>query len=113
MLTFMRGATGNLASQARCVGVFIFDDDEPEQRETLSFFLRSPDNNHVRIMSGRGRKVVHIVDNDGTYNKKFFGMCFCGWISYSIATPHNQLSIINKTVFINFITSQMCITCFV
>lgn len=64
-LTFQKGATGMLASEARCVGVFIFDDNEPEQNETLSFFLRSPNNNTVRIMPGRERKQIHIVDNDG------------------------------------------------
>ena len=56
--------------------MFVFDDDDPEETESLSFHIRSPNTSAVRIMQGRDRKEIFIVDNDGepsfcrVYNKK-------------------------------------------
>ena len=69
-LTFRRGALANFAFDAECVAVFAFDDAVPEQTESLSFHLRSPDTSAVRIMPGRDQQQIYITDNDGKYTNQ-------------------------------------------
>ena len=64
-LTFREGTSGSRPSDAACVGVFIFEDPYPEETESLSFHIRSPNTSKVRIMEGRGQNNVFIRDNDG------------------------------------------------
>ena len=66
-LTFLPGENGSFAFEAKCVAVFVIDDDEPEETESLFFHLRSPNTSAVRIMRGRERLLVYITDNDGEY----------------------------------------------
>ena len=47
------------------MSVFIFEDPYPEETESLSFHIRSPNTSEVRIMEGRGQNNVFIRDNDG------------------------------------------------
>ena len=64
-LTFREGTNGSRPSEAACISVFIFEDPYPEETETLSFHIRSPNTSKVRIMEGRGQNNVFIRDNDG------------------------------------------------
>lgn len=63
-LTFREGADGSLPSDAECVGVFIFDDALPEDTESLSFRILSPNTSAVRIMEGHEWKRILILDDD-------------------------------------------------
>ena len=56
------------------MAVFVFDDVEPEETESLSFHLRSPDTSAVRIMQGRDQQRIFIVDNDGEHQMEHSSM---------------------------------------
>ena len=64
-LTLRKGADGEQARDAACVGVFIFDDAIPEETESLSFHIRSLNTSVARIMEGCEAMRVFILDNDG------------------------------------------------
>lgn len=64
-LTFREGTDGSRPSDAVCVAIFIFEDRYPEETESLSLHIWSPNTSEVRIMEGRGWSNVYITDNDG------------------------------------------------
>ena len=48
--------------------VFIFDDAEPEETETLSFHIHSFDTSAVRIAEDCDQITLYLLDNDSGFN---------------------------------------------
>ena len=67
-LRFQQGTDGSRPSHAACVTVFIFDDAEPEETESLSFHIRSLDTSAVRIAENCDQITLYLLDNDGGCN---------------------------------------------
>ena len=93
-LTFQQGTDGSLrrARDAACVSVFIFDDDLPEDTESFSFHIRSPDTSSVRIMEGYEQTTIHIIDNDGRLDVRVFSNCIYYIQCTCMHTPHTHIN---------------------